>query len=41
MYDVVLDMFEGNVELNKIKDDRLKQKLDRFKFKLGNGLNFF
>ncbi|XP_076937317.1 uncharacterized protein LOC143604845 [Bidens hawaiensis] len=33
MYDVVAEMFEGNVELRDIKKDRLKQHLDRFKFK--------
>ncbi|XP_076884599.1 uncharacterized protein LOC143533833 [Bidens hawaiensis] len=33
MYDAVVEMFEGNVELRDIKKDRLKQQLDRFKFK--------
>ncbi|XP_076904456.1 uncharacterized protein LOC143559912 [Bidens hawaiensis] len=33
MYDAVVEMFEGNIELRDIKKDRLKQQLDRFKFK--------
>ncbi|XP_076894661.1 uncharacterized protein LOC143547019 [Bidens hawaiensis] len=38
MYDAVIDMFEGNTELRDIKKDRLKQQLDRFKFKEGERL---
>lgn len=38
MYDAVVEMFEGNVELRDIKKDRLKQQLDRFKFKEGERL---
>ncbi|XP_076915071.1 uncharacterized protein LOC143574303 [Bidens hawaiensis] len=35
MYYVVVEMFEGNTELKYIKKDRLKQQLDKFKFKEG------
>ncbi|XP_076949135.1 uncharacterized protein LOC143621664 [Bidens hawaiensis] len=38
MYDAVIEMFEGNTELRDIKKDRLKQQLDRFKFKEGESL---
>ncbi|XP_076922368.1 uncharacterized protein LOC143584142 [Bidens hawaiensis] len=38
MYDAVIKMFEGNVELRDIKKDRLKHQLDRFKFKEGERL---
>ncbi|XP_076930055.1 uncharacterized protein LOC143594690 [Bidens hawaiensis] len=38
MYNVAIEMFEGKVELRDIKKDRLKQQLDRFKFKLGERL---
>ncbi|XP_076952098.1 uncharacterized protein LOC143625722 [Bidens hawaiensis] len=38
MYEAVVDMFEGNIELKNIKKDRLKQQLDRFKFKDGERL---
>ncbi|XP_076931020.1 uncharacterized protein LOC143596024 [Bidens hawaiensis] len=33
MYDSILEMFEGNTELKNIKKERLKQQLDRFKYK--------
>lgn len=33
MYDAVIIMFEGNIELKEIKKDRLKQQLDMFEFK--------
>ncbi|XP_076935971.1 uncharacterized protein LOC143602878 [Bidens hawaiensis] len=38
MYDAILEMFEGNSELKKIKNERLKQQLDRFKYKDGERL---
>ncbi|XP_076898266.1 uncharacterized protein LOC143551801 [Bidens hawaiensis] len=38
MYDAILEMFEGNSELKKIKIERLKQQLDRFKYKYGERL---
>ncbi|XP_076949764.1 uncharacterized protein LOC143622531 [Bidens hawaiensis] len=38
MCDAVIDMFEGNTKLRDIKKDRLKQQLDRFKFKEGERL---
>lgn len=38
MYDEVFEMFQGNVELKEIKKGRLKQQLDRFKFRDGEKL---
>lgn len=38
MYDAILEMFEGNVELKNIKKQRLKQQLERLKFKDGERL---
>ncbi|XP_076946905.1 uncharacterized protein LOC143618679 [Bidens hawaiensis] len=38
MYDAVIDMFKSNTEPRDIKKDRLKQQLDRFKFKDGERL---
>ncbi|XP_076908892.1 uncharacterized protein LOC143565947 [Bidens hawaiensis] len=40
MYDAVVEMFKGNVELRDIKKDILKQQLDCFKFKEGERLKF-
>lgn len=40
IYDVVIDMFEGNVELKEIKKDRLKQHINMFKFIHSERLNF-
>lgn len=39
MHDAVVEMFEENTELKDIKKNRLKQQLDRFKFKEGERLN--
>ncbi|XP_076941100.1 uncharacterized protein LOC143610525 [Bidens hawaiensis] len=38
MYDAILEMFEGNTELKNIKKQRLKQQLERFKYKDGERL---
>ncbi|XP_076905313.1 uncharacterized protein LOC143561036 [Bidens hawaiensis] len=38
LYDAVVEMFEGNVELRDIKKGRLKQQLNIFKFKEGDRL---
>ncbi|XP_076939407.1 uncharacterized protein LOC143608103 [Bidens hawaiensis] len=38
MYEAILEMFEGNSELKKIKKARLKQQLERFKYKEGERL---